>query len=300
MEDHDHSHRLPGRVPNGGGAVFDRGFRAVLRLQRRVIREADDDALPQDLAHRILRGLAGIFVDDLEDLFILCESDITSKQAARVARYLQNYEVVKQKLSLVKGRKAIILLTDGKDAGSYTTKSTLLNQLEESDTLVYSIFYDTTKDRPIFQPNNFPFPNRGGGMGGMGGGMGRNGGGMGRNGGGFPGGGGQQQARFPPNGGNNRQGRSPEEIKKRDEMSNQKAIEFLQQLSTATAGRFYEKDVTDLTTAFTSIADELRKQYLLGYYPENVEDGRLYQIKVKVDQTGAVVRSKSTYRIKGN
>ena len=275
-----------------------RSTQQVLGKIKKAAKEFVKDLRPAD------RAMIVSFDNDIE---ILSELSSDQKQlekaikhakiGERVGTVLNDavYEVVKQKLSSVKGRKAIILLTDGKDAGSYTTKSTLLNQLEESDTLVYSIFYDTSKDRPRFQQNNFPFPNRGGGMGG---GMGRNGGGMGR-GGNFPGGGGQQ-GRFPPNGGNDRQGKSPDIIRQRGEMSNEKAIEFLQQLSTATAGRFYQKDVTDLTTAFTSITDELRKQYLLGYYPENVEDGKLYQIKVKVDQTGAVVRSKGTYRIKGN
>lgn len=46
-------------------------------------------------------------------------------------------------LKNVKGRKAIILLTDGQDFGSYETPNGLLNTLEESDTLVYSIFYKT-------------------------------------------------------------------------------------------------------------------------------------------------------------
>jgi len=50
-------------------------------------------------------------------------------------------------LKAVKGRKAIIILTDGKDFGSYETPNNLLNTLEESDVLVYSVFYKTEMPR---------------------------------------------------------------------------------------------------------------------------------------------------------
>lgn len=36
--------------------------------------------------------------DDIDDLMILCKADITSKNEAKVQRYLSNYEVLKQKL----------------------------------------------------------------------------------------------------------------------------------------------------------------------------------------------------------
>ena len=57
----------------------------IVRLHHRPVSLTNDNIT--DSAIRRLLFDAG---DDLEDLFILCESDITSKQAARVARYLAN------------------------------------------------------------------------------------------------------------------------------------------------------------------------------------------------------------------
>ncbi len=39
--------------------------------------------------------------DDIEDLMLLCECDITSKQEERVQRYLQNFQLVREKLKSV-------------------------------------------------------------------------------------------------------------------------------------------------------------------------------------------------------
>ncbi|RYE21981.1 MAG: tRNA nucleotidyltransferase, partial [Sphingobacteriales bacterium] len=36
--------------------------------------------------------------EDLEDLMILCESDITSKNKQKVKRFLENFELVKERL----------------------------------------------------------------------------------------------------------------------------------------------------------------------------------------------------------
>jgi hypothetical protein len=56
-------------------------------------------------------------------------------------------------------------------------------------------------------------------------------------------------------------------------------------LAEETSGRFYEKDVANLREAFQSIAEELKKQYLLGFYPENSSGGKAYgNIRIAVNR----------------
>jgi VWFA-related protein len=175
------------------------------------------------------------------------------------------FQTVNKNFAGVKGRKAVILLTDGKDFGSFTEKDELIYRLEESDTLVYSIFYETGfMRRRQLNPQRFPFPNRRGG------------------------------------GGIWRRGRNPDGRSQRNERANEDAIDFLREMADVSAGRFYQKEIKDLSKTFEAIAEELRKQYLIGFYPENVENGKVYQIKVRVDRIDAVVRAKNTFRVKEN
>ena len=51
----------------------------------------------EEITDSAIRRLLFDAGDDLEDLFLLCEADITSKQPARVVRYLANYELVKKR-----------------------------------------------------------------------------------------------------------------------------------------------------------------------------------------------------------
>ena len=51
----------------------------------------------EEITDSAIRRLLFDAGDDIEDLFLLCEADITSKQPARVVRYLANYELVKKR-----------------------------------------------------------------------------------------------------------------------------------------------------------------------------------------------------------
>lgn len=189
------------------------------------------------------------------------------------------YRAVNSTLKNVKGRKAVILLTDGKDHGSYYRQSDLIDRLTESDTVVYPVFYETG-ERPRQMMRN-PFPRSDRGMGRFPGGMGR--GRMGR----FPGGMGRQR------GGRNWPGRN----RPNAEDNNEQAMQFLEKLADVTGGRFFREKKSDLRNAFLQIADEMKRQYLVGFYPaEESQGGSTHKVKVQVNRPDVSVRAKSAYR----
>jgi len=56
-----------------------------------------------------------------------------------------------------------------------------------------------------------------------------------------------------------------------------------------------------LAEAFSRIAEELRSQYSLGYYPQTeVKSGERRLIKVRVDQPNVAVRARESYTRRGN
>src|SRR5262249_48594705 len=67
------------------------------------------------------------------------------------------FTVFKDSFKQINGRKAIILLTDGKDHGSQISTEDLLDAATESDTMIYSIFFQTKM--PMFQ-RRFPMGGR--------------------------------------------------------------------------------------------------------------------------------------------
>jgi len=74
--------------------------------------------------------------------------------------------------------------------------------------------------------------------------------------------------------------------------------QYLEDLASYTGGRVFRPEATPggLKRAFEGIAEELRRQYNIGYIPE--EDGIPGQrkiIKVRVNQSGLIVRSRDSY-----
>ncbi|MGI9066972.1 MAG: VWA domain-containing protein [Pyrinomonadaceae bacterium] len=171
-------------------------------------------------------------------------------------------EVIEQDLKSINGRKAIVLLTDGEDAGSRVSSDDVLSYATESDAMIYSIYYEPS---PMRGPGrDRPFPRRRGGI------LGRRG---------------PVQDRFP------------EQRRNRQDRQGEFAIEFLTRLSEVSAGRFYKSENTDLKKTFVLIAEELRNQYRLGFYPDELtRDGSLHQLRVKVDKPEVAVRARTQYR----
>jgi VWFA-related protein len=78
---------------------------------------------------------------------------------------------------------------------------------------------------------------------------------------------------------------------------------YLQELARLTAGHAYEggRDLTYLRDAFTHIADELRRQYSLGYYPKQTgQPGERRHVRVRVARADLAVRTRDSYVFKGN
>ena len=75
-------------------------------------------------------------------------------------------------------------------------------------------------------------------------------------------------------------------------------VNNLYSISLTTGGRLYVADGSDFSTAFQNIAAELKKQYVIGFYPANTETGDVNDIRIEVNRPGAVVRTKQTIRVK--
>jgi VWFA-related protein len=80
-------------------------------------------------------------------------------------------------------------------------------------------------------------------------------------------------------------------------MRNGEAIAFLTELAEVSAGRFYSSKVSDLKKTFKLVAEELRHQYRLGFYPDsNKADGRWHNLRVEVNLPDAIVRARRSYQ----
>lgn len=75
---------------------------------------------------------------------------------------------------------------------------------------------------------------------------------------------------------------------------------YLEALSTNTGGRMFEADtMVNVEAAFAGVAEELRRQYSLGYYPTTEgEAGERRRVKIQVSRPNAIVRAKTSYVIK--
>lgn len=139
--------------------------------------------------------------------------------------------IVRNYFAAVKGRKAIIVLTDGIINSKSITDSQILNELLKTDTILYPVIFKTAtyyiKDTS------------------------------------------QATVRLI----------SP--------------FENLKVLADLSSGRLYRKDTKNLKEAFEDISTELKKQYIVGYYP--VETGKPRKIRIRVtDRPEVRIESKKS------
>ena len=201
--------------------------------------------------------------------------------------------VINQKLDQLQGRKAIVLFTDGVDTTSkHASYESTLRDAEELDALIYPVQFDTSADTgggsyPRRRGRN---PQSGTDILGdiLGGVFGRNGGG-GNNGGGQGGGGGRRGGGGWPGGGRGGGNGAPGDYDQADR--------YLHELADRTGARLFEADSTqNLSSAFANVAEELRRQYSIGYYPKRPPQvGQRRQIKVRVNQPDLAVRARDSY-----
>jgi VWFA-related protein len=157
------------------------------------------------------------------------------------AVFLASNELMKKQ----QGRKALVILSDGVDRGSKTFLDGAIEAAQRADTVVYSIYFSGPREEGQRPGHGM---GRGGGGGWPGGGGGWPGGG-----GGYPGGG----------GGGGRGGQRPSESPRTD------GKKILERISKETGGRFFEvtkKEPVD--QIYSSIVEELRTQYVMGYTPD--------------------------------
>ena len=181
--------------------------------------------------------------------------------------------VINQQLSRVSGRKAIVLFTDGVDTTSRRANyESTVTDSEELDALIYPVQYDTFSDISSGVPT---FP---GGrqddvliqiLGGI-----------------FGGGrGGRRGGRGGPT--------APGTSRSDYDIANR----YLRDLAQNTGGRGYQADSTqNLSYAFANVAEELRRQYSIGYYPKrSAQAGQRRQIRVRANQPNLAVKARDSY-----
>lgn len=83
-----------------------------------------------------------------------------------------------------------------------------------------------------------------------------------------------------------------------DPVAYERGAKYMRELADRTGAQHYQAaSIPDLHKAFAQIADELRFQYALSYYPSNTAlDGSYRRLRVRVNVPEAVVRTRKGYR----
>jgi Ca-activated chloride channel homolog len=178
-------------------------------------------------------------------------------------------------------KKAILIVSDGNDTNSRTGVGELKQMIRDTEVLVYAVGIDGRGETtfggprttpPVARPPArlpFPFPGGGGGRGNP-----------------WP-----QGPTFPGTGGSGRGGGSWGSGA--DERVN---VSALRELTDDSGGRTeIVRSARDLDPATANIADELSKQYYIGYPAPGHRDGRWHTIRVELAKPGYTVRSRRGY-----
>jgi VWFA-related protein len=173
------------------------------------------------------------------------------------AIYLASDEVTRKQ----KGRKAVIILSDGVDRGSKESLQEAIATAQRADTQVYTVLFADKDGYGGQRGGGFGGPHVGMGGGGMGGGRG----------------GGQRRPEEPrPDG-----------------------KKVLEQIARETGGRFFEVTKKQpIDQIYSEIDEELRHQYSLGYAPEKADAASGYhKISLTTKQKDLVVQTRDGYYV---
>jgi VWFA-related protein len=193
------------------------------------------------------------------------------------AVYLASNELMKNQ----RGRKALVILSDGVDRGSKTYLNGAIESAQRANVFIYSIYFADSRreernegqgqDRRTGRGGGWPPGSGGGGWPGGGGGWPGGGGGGGRRGGG----GGQRPA----------------------EESHGEGKKVLEQISKETGGRFFEVSKKEsVGEIYSNIVEELRNQYIMGYVPDkDSSTGGYHHLKLEVKRKDAAVQTRDGY-----
>jgi VWFA-related protein len=167
-------------------------------------------------------------------------------------------------------KKALLVISDGNDTNSSISVGELRQVIRESEVMVYALGVDGTArtvTRNVPPPIQLPFPVP------------------------FPVPGRRPQPRFPPIGGGT--GGGGTWSRNSGERVNADA---LREITDDTGGRTeIVRGFGDLDGATARIADELSKQYYLGYASSGKKDGRWHTIRVDVKDRRYTVRARRGY-----
>jgi VWFA-related protein len=163
------------------------------------------------------------------------------------------------------GRRVVLVFSDGHDDPprrvGITRLDDLLRRVRANDVMVYAIGFVVTSTQvqvqPRVRPGQIPPPR-------------------------LPG--------FPPPRGLPQPTRRVTVKEKREDPD-----PGLKALAVESGGGYFELDPTqNLAATFTRVAEELHRQYLVGFRPPKL-DGKLHEIEVRVKRRGVAVRARKTY-----
>jgi VWFA-related protein len=212
--------------------------------------------------------------NDLEVVNAVIQTNANPGSATRL--YDAVNLVIAERLNKIQGRKAIVLFTDGVDtASNLATFEGTMREAEELDALIYPIQYDTTDYMRAMQNGgsvSVTTTTRGN----------------------WPFGGSTSTQTIPvsPSGNLQAMGATRADY--------DRANQYLHGMADRTGGRLYQaNDRTQLDQAFSSIAEELRRQYSLGYYEPSGDAqtpaGDRRVISVRVNRPNVAVRARNSY-----